>query len=287
VARLLREARVLIAGAGYVGTRLGERLVAEGAEVFALRRRPRDLPAGVHVIAADLFDASTLDELPSGLDFVVYSVSPDAHDEAAYERAYLLGLKNLLRSKALGESASSRVIFTSSTAVYGQTDGSWVDETSETLPESFAGRCLLAAESWLTEFGRPRVIVRFGGIYGPNRDRLLRQVLAGEARYPKEPTFTNRIHREDSAGALMHFMALPEPEPLYVGVDHEPAEIRVVQQFVARATGSPAPTPEEAKGRSRGGNKRCSSLRLRQSGYAFAFPSFREGYGDLIRSMGV
>ena len=82
-------------------------------------------------------------------------------------------------------------------------------------------------------------------------------------------------------------MALAEPLPLYLGVDHEPAPLRVVQEFIAEAASTPPPTPGEASRRSRGGNKRCSSLRLRSSGYEFMFPTFREGYADLIASMGT
>lgn len=280
----MQGARVLIAGAGYVGGRLAERLAREGAEVFALRRNAKALPSGLNAIVADLFQPAELSLLPRNLDFVVYAVSPDRHDEAAYQRAYCDGLQNLLAAEALALARSPRIVLTSSTAVYGQKDGSWVDETSDTVPTSFAGKKLLEAEALLRSSGRPHVVLRLAGIYGPGRDRMVRQALAGEARYPSEPTFTNRIHREDCAGAILHLLKLSEPETLYLGVDHEPAELEAVQTFICRATGSPPPSPGDASRRSRGSNKRCSSLRLRKSGYQFVFPTYREGYADLIAS---
>lgn len=277
-------ARVLVAGAGYVGSLLAERLHSRGANVFTLRRKARHLPSELNPIAADVFDPPTLSGLPSSLDVVVYCVSPDGHDDEAYRRAYVEGLGNLLGSSALTEAPRARILFTSSTAVYGQTDGSLVDENSETQPPGFSGQRLLQAEDLLRRSGRPHVIVRLGGIYGPGRDRLVRQALRGDARYPAEPTFTNRIHREDCAGALLHLIELPTPDRLYVGVDCEPAELKKVQTFICTATHSPPPLLEQAPRPLRGGNKRCSSLRLQRSGYAFAFPTFREGYSDLIAS---
>jgi len=281
----LRDARVLVAGAGYVGLRLAERLASDGATVFALRRRPAQLPASLTPITANLLAPRELEALPSDLDFVVYSVSPDAHDAQAYRRAYLEGLTHLLQSRALARRDACRVLFTSSTAVYGQSDGSVVDEASETLPGSFSGKTLLDAENLLRQSGRPHVVLRLAGIYGPGRDRLVRQALAGEARYPAQASYTNRIHREDCAGALRHLMSLSEPDSLYLGVDHEPAELRAVQEFIAETTQTPAPRLGDASRRSRGGNKRCSSHKLRQSGYQFVFPTFREGYREVIASM--
>ncbi len=132
--------RVLIAGCGYVGSALAQQLVAQRHEVFGLRRRPDGLPAGVVPVAADLCDRGGLaSALPANLDAVVYTAAAEGGDEVAYRRAYVEGLANLL-ALLPGGTAAPRVLFTSSTSVHAQNDGSWVDETSPTEPTSATGR---------------------------------------------------------------------------------------------------------------------------------------------------
>ena len=273
--------RVLIAGCGYVGSALATRLAAAGHDVWGLRRRPDRLPAGVTPVAADLSDPSTLGELPDGLDALVYSAGAGAADPTAYRRAYVQGPRNLL--DALGD-APPRVLFTSSTAVYGQRAGEWVDEGSETRPADFRGEILLEAEASLADAAPAAVVLRLAGIYGPGRDRLVRQVAAGEARCGPGPDWTNRIHRDDAAGALGHLLTLRAPESLYLGVDTEPAERCAVLRWLARELGAPEPPVDagERGGARRPADKRCSGARLRASGYRFRYPSWREGYAELL-----
>jgi len=224
--------------------------------------------------------------LPSGLRFIVYLVGPDSSSDAAYEAAYVTGLKNLLESPAVASSKLERVLFASSTAVYAQNDGSWVDEDSPTLPEGFSGKRLLEAERLLQSAGVPHVIVRFAGIYGPGRQRLLSNVQSGTAVVGPLPHITNRIHRDDCAGFLLHLMSLERPDSLYIGVDDEPSDLSAVLGWLAETLGAPPPRVLEgtsATGPGRGGHKRCSNQRLRGTGYPLLYPSFREGYGALIR----
>jgi nucleoside-diphosphate-sugar epimerase len=272
--------RVLIAGCGYVGSALAGELVDQGDEVFGLSRRPVGLPEGVTPVAADLTRAETLRDLPRDLDAVVYAASADAREDAAYRRAYVEGVAYLREAVSV-----ARFLFVSSTSVFGQVDGEWVDEESPTDPRSFSGRRVLEGER-LALAGPGGVAVRFGGIYGPGRTRLRDSVAAGRARW-RPHHFTNRIHRGDCAGVLRHLLGLPQPDPLYVGVDREPALERVVLAWLARRTGVPEP-PEEAAGDSgRGaGSKRCSSRRLVASGYAFRYPTFREGYAAMEEGAG-
>lgn len=278
--------RVLIAGCGYVGTTLAEILSGEGHEVFALRRRPRALPPGVRSIAADLLVPPTLADLPSGLDVVFYLAAPGGGDEAHYRATYVLGLRQLLDALAKQGTGPARVFFASSTAVYAQDDGAWVDEGSPTEPAGYRGRILLEAERTLLEGPFPGTVVRFGGIYGPRRTRLLERVRLGRAVYGSgRPHYTNRIHRDDCAGALRHLMGLRRVESLYLGVDGEPAAERDVLRWLAGALGAPPPravpddSPELTR---RAGSKRCKNRRLVKAGYAFRYPTFREGYTAVI-----
>jgi nucleoside-diphosphate-sugar epimerase len=279
--------RILIAGCGYVGTALGRRLAASDDEVWGLRRSPGGLPPEIRPLAADLGELDSLAGLPPGLDVVIYAASAAGPTDDAYRAAYVDGLANLIQALVAGGQRPRRLLFTSSTAVYGQVGGEWVDEGSPTRPKAFSGRRLLEAEAVAAAAPFPAVVLRLAGIYGPGRTWLIDAVRRGEARCDDgPPIYTNRIHRDDAAGALAHLIALPEPDPLYLGVDCEPAERCEVLRWLAARLGAPPPAigPAETAGGGprRGGNKRCSNARLLASGYRFTYPSFRQGYGAML-----
>ena len=180
------DMRVLIAGCGYVGSRLAGILAESGADVFALRRSPgADLP-GATTLCADLGDPGTLATLPRPLDAVVFCASPSSFDERGYRRIFIDGLRNLIEALAAHRRPPGRLIFTSSTAVYGQSNGEWVDETSPTRPRRFNGEVLLEAEKLLLDGPLPGCVLRLGGIYGPGRAGRIEQV---SMPVPSSPPF--------------------------------------------------------------------------------------------------
>jgi len=276
--------RVLVAGCGYVGTALGVELAERGDEVFGLRRDPSRLPARIAPVVADLGDPATLGDLPA-VDAVVYAAAAAGFAEPLYRGVYVDGLANLLRALDARDRRPRRLLFVSSTAVYAQSDGEWVDETSPAAFDQWSARALLAGEALAREGAAEAIVVRFGGIYGPGRARLVEEARAGATYAPGPPRWTNRIHRDDCAGALAHLLRLPDPAPLYLGVDDEPADRRDVLAWLAARLGAPEPRPVadgDDDARRERSNKRCSNARLRASGYAFRFPSFREGYAALV-----
>ena len=280
-------ARVLIAGCGYVGAALAECLVAEGHVVWGLRRDPKGLPPAVRPLAADLTDPGTLRNLPSSLELVFYTAAPDRLDDAAYRSIYVDGLLHVLDALQHQGQKPRRVFFTSSTVVYAQSGGEWVDEASATEPTHFSGMHMLEAEGLVRSGPFPATVLRLGGIYGPGRVGLIERVRRGEAVcIDGPPTYTNRIHRNDCVGALQHLMSFPQPEDLYLGVDYEPAEECVVLRWLAGRLGVPPPRVEKpgmgGAQRRRAGNKRCRNARLVASGYVFRYPTFRDGYGALL-----
>lgn len=287
--------RVLIAGCGYVGTALAERLAGEGGIVWGLRRDPTGLPSAVRPLAADLTDPGTLRNLPSGLECVVYMAAPDRLDDEAYRSIYVEGLSHVLDALRRQGQEPRRIFFTSSTVVYAQSGGEWVDEASATKPTHFSGVRMLEAERLLLGSPFPATILRLGGIYGPGRVGLIERVRRGEAVcIDGPPTYTNRIHRDDCVGALQHLMAHPQPEDLYIGVDDEPADECAVLRWLATQLGVPPPRVERSadlgprrqrgppRPRRRAGNKRCRNAKLLASGYVFRYPTFRDGYGALL-----
>jgi nucleoside-diphosphate-sugar epimerase len=279
--------RILITGAGYVGAPLAARLHAQGHTVFGLRRDAGQLPTGVMGLNADVGKPDTLAILPDQIEYLVYCVAPDASTPSAYALAYVQGLHNVLQGLKIRSSPPKRVLFTSSTAVYSQANGEWVDEATPAAPRHFSGQALLEAEQLLAQTGLPYVVVRLGGIYGPGRSRLIETVRSGTVNATGAEHYTNRIHRDDCVGVLHHLLFLPDAARLYLGVDHCPASYLEVVTFVAECLGLPPPSLLNQRvappGRRLRSNKRCSNARLRDSGYVFTYPSFREGYQDLLQ----
>jgi nucleoside-diphosphate-sugar epimerase len=283
---------VLVAGCGYVGGALAGRLAAEGHAVWGMRRNPQHLPPGVTPFAADLGRPSTLRQLPPELDYVVYAAAPQGSSDDRYRLIYVDGLRHLLAALEEQGQRLRRVLLTSTTGVYGQQAGEWVDEESPAEPDGFTGLRPLEGERLLLGGPFPATVLRLGGIYGPGRARLIEDVRTGRAACVPG-LWSNRIHRDDCAGALRHLMLLPRAEPLYLGVDSQPVELCEIQRWIAARLGcEPPPMDAEAdpstrtSGRRRRSNKRCSSRRLAASGYRFRFPTFREGYGSLLREAG-
>lgn len=275
--------RILIAGCGDLGTVLGLRLAGAGHAVWGLRRQPQCLPGPLQRIAADLAEPATLGDLPRDLDAVYYTAAASDFSEAAYREAYVTGVENLLAALA-AQGGPGRMIFVSSTGVYAQAAGERVDEDSPSEPRYFSGRALLAGERRVLAAPCTAVVLRLAGIYGPGRERLIRQVRAGEPCAAEPPVYTNRIHRDDCAGVLAHLLDLDHPGSIYLGVDHVPAPQCEVMDWIAGRLGLPPPPRLPAGGGSpRRGSKRCSNRRLLASGYRFRYPSYREGYAALLQ----
>lgn len=270
--------RVLIAGCGDVGNALGTRLRADGCEVWGARRNPWALAEGIRPWAVDLTNPSSLGAPPSDFDYLFYTASADRRDERSYRAVYVDGLRNLLQALRDAGSPLTRVFFTSSTAVYGQQHGEWIDEHSVTKPARFNGEILLEAEAITKELGSG-VVARLSGIYGPGRTRLIRKVWNGEATATQ--SWTNRIHVDDCGALLHHLMRLEAPSDVYLGSDDVPATTAEVVTWIGERLAIPALPAPPAK-EPTNTNKRCRNTHLRSTGYQFIYPSFREGYAEII-----
>ncbi len=292
----------LICGCGYVGIALAHELRDAGLAVTALRRNIAAL-GDLRAVSADLTDAAATRAAFAAaaahqpLDAIVYTAAADDGTDASYQRAYIDGLKNALAAAAALPSPPQRFIFVSSTSVYEEPHGGLVDETSPANGDSDGSRKILLGESAvLTAPIAHPVVVRFSGIYGPTRNRLIRLVQDNKARCAEgPPQYTNRIHRDDCAAMLKHLLTLDAPQTLYIGSDCEPAVTCEVYRFVASALGLPPPptisadSPEALAARTQMGrgrsNKRCDNRRILASGFTFRYPTFREGYTALINEL--
>ena len=280
---------VLIAGCGDLGTEAGLRFAAAGFSVLGWRRSPEMIPAPLTGQAADLTGSDgELPRIPADTDVVVIAVAAGQRSEQAYRAAYVDGTANVLDALERDGVYPHRILFVSSTAVYGDAGGNWVDEATPAAPASATGAVILEAEKLLHARRPDAVVLRLSGIYGPGRTRLIDQVTAGTAVVPARPQLTNRVHRDDAAAAIVHLMTqVPEPAPLYVGVDNEPVDLAEVLRFLAAELGRELPAAAPAGSSSRGGDRKLSNSRLRGTGFDFAYPTFREGYRAVLAGDGV
>lgn len=277
---------LLIAGCGDVGGRLARRMLAEGWRVHGLRRDVALLPAGVLPVAADLQQEGLPPQWPrEGLDYLVYSVAASEHDEAGYQRAYVDGMRHVLQWMRQCGQRPRHVLFVSSSGVYAQAQGEWVDEFSPAEAERYSGRLMLEAERLLLDSGLPASVVRLTGIYGPGREWLLEQVRQGYRVVSEPPLYANRIHVDDCADLLAFLLlAAHRGTPLetcYIGVDDEPAALHEVVAWLREQLGVGHWSDEQAVRRS--GSKRCSNARARALGWRPRFPSYREGYAQILQ----
>ena len=288
--------RVLIVGCGYVGLPLGAELVKQGHEVFGLRRgtgAEADFKAaGITPLTADITKAEQLAQLPRGYDWVVNCVSASGGGAEEYREVYLRGTRNLI--EWLEAAPPKKFVYTSSTSVFGQDDGSLVKESSSTEPAVETGKILVETERVLLAAARerkfPAVILRLAGIYGPDRGYWFKQYLSNEARIEGNGSrILNMIHRDDVVGVIIAALKSGRPGEVYNAVDNEPVSQLGFFQWLSGPLGKELPpaAPEDAEGVSKRGvtNKKVSNRRLKMElGYQFKYPTFRQGYtAELIR----
>jgi len=292
--------KCLIVGCGYVGLPLGAELVRQGHEVFGLRRSASAeselKAAGIHTLAGDVTKPETLAKQPRKFDWVVNCVAAGGGADN-YRQIYLEGNRNLV--SWLADSLPKKFVYTSSTSVYGQNDGSVVTEQSPAEPAADTAKVLVEAEKYLLDAacgsrGRPphqqfpAVILRVAGIYGPGRGHWFRQFLRGAAHIEGDGLrFLNMIHRDDAAGCIIAALEHGTPGEIYNAVDDESVtQLKFFEWLVAELK---LPLPPQIPAdvevwRKRGvTNKRVSNAKLRaELKYEFQFPDFRKGYGAEI-----
>jgi nucleoside-diphosphate-sugar epimerase len=273
--------RVLIAGCGYVGTALARRLTADGAMAWGLRRDPSAIPAltaaGAVPLIADLTQPATLRGLPE-VDWVVACQSPGRRADR-YRPVYVDGTRHLL--DALAPHPPQRLLWISSTGVYGQSRGEWVDEATPPAPSTESGRILLEAEAAALHGPCPSMVLRLAGIYGPGRTAVER--LRERPELMRAHEYLNHIRLEDIVEAVVAVLRRGEPGQRYIGVDDEPVLKPVFYRWLAARAGVPVPAADPIPEGLPGG-KRCRNVKLAALGWRPTFSTYRAGYADLVPS---
>lgn len=286
--------RVLIVGCGYVGMPLGERLVCAGHAVTGMRRsRAGDAEMqarGIAALHADITRPDDLAAIRPEFDVVINVASSARGGAEEYNAVYLQGTRNLLHWLRLNPPA--RYIYTSSTSVYGQNDGSVVTEESLAEPDSETSRILRETEKLLAcQSEISAIVLRTSGIYGPGRGHLFKQFLKGEAQLRDDgAAYINMVHVDDVAGAIETCLTAGPERAIYNLTDDEPVtQLEFFQWLAARLNRPMPPSAPADPNRKRGlTNKRLSNARFKAAtSYQFKYPTFREGYAAEMARLGL
>lgn len=310
--------KVLFAGCGDIGVRairqIQQKIPSLNWEYLAVRRNTSRLPVDITSVSGDIRDTKFLASLLASEQFtaLVVSLTPEQMTDEGYRESYVVAARSIQTAVAQCTEPPHLVIWISSTGVYGESDGEWVDEQTLIIPSSFRGKRLREAEEVIAGLSVPSSIVRFSGIYGSGRHRLMNQVRDSHCVPATPVVWTNRIHSEDCAGFIVHllqqFVSGCKLENQYIATDNEPAKRYEVQQWLAQEIGvdhdegaavshtvdsleskylmgeikSGAKEDKAKVIKSPAGNRRCRNQRMRATGYQLKYPSYREGYRALL-----
>jgi nucleoside-diphosphate-sugar epimerase len=285
----------LIVGCGYLGRHVGRLLATRGERVWGTARSPTRagelVSAGIEPVFADVTQPDSLSVLPSAKR-VVYCVGSDRVGGHGFRTVQVEGLENVLKRIP---APPERLIYASSTGVYGQADGSWVDESSPTEPTRDNGRVLLEAEAlarrWAADSGARLVVLRFAGLYGPGRVVGQGLIERGEPVAGDPERFLNLVHIEDAAAAVVAALQFPDPDPVYLVSDDRPVTRGEYYSLLARLLHAPAPRFEVA-GDPAGGtrdasDRKVSNRRLRSRlGVVLTYPDVTSGLPSALSLSG-
>lgn len=277
---------VLLAGCGDISQRLAL-LLKDNYQLTGLRRHPESLPTVIAPLAANLCDADSTRAALIGrtFDYVVITLTPGERSEARYRQVYVEGTRHLLASLQ----GQPRILFVSSTSVYAQDQGELVDEGSQTGGGEFSGQCLRQAEELVLASRFAATCVRFSGIYGPGRERLLGMVREGRIDVSNAAQWSNRIHADDCARVLAFLIERWQsgiaPSPCYIASDNYPVQLGEVWEWLANQMGIANSVSTDSWHTQPATGKRCSNSLLQREGFRFLYPDFRAGYAALLSSV--
>ena len=275
--------RVLIAGCGYVGEAAANQFHAYGWEVQgwtgSAESAAKLSPRPYVVRAVDVGDAKAVAAAGGEFDVVIHCVSSRGGDEQQYRRLYFEGARNL--RAAFPE---AKLLFTSSTSVYAQSDGSVVDETSAAEPRHEKGKILRETEELVRAAGG--IVLRLAGIHGPARSAIVTRFLHGKMTAGAPERFLNQIHRDDIVSALL---LLAQRREEYSGeifnvAGDQPIKASEAYDWLAPRLRKPVPVATAGAGPSKRGesNKQVSNEKLRALGWTPRYPTFQAAMSESI-----
>jgi nucleoside-diphosphate-sugar epimerase len=291
--------KLLLCGHGYLGQAISRDFLAAGWNVIALSRGPSSqseihnpqsaIPPSsqptILPLSCDISSPESVRQLAAhSPDFIIHCAASGKGGPDVYRQVYLHGCQNLTETFP-----GVPLLFTSSTSVYAQIDGSEVTEQSPAEPDRETGKILLETEQHVLTHGG--LITRLAGIYGPHRSMILKKFFSGEAIIEEDGSrIINQIHRDDAAAAILH-LANPEStirHPKFFNLcDSSPLTQREVYQSLSQTFQKPLPPsgPRDLDRKRGWTHKRVSNAKLRATGWEPIFPSFLDAAASVATTM--
>lgn len=276
--------RILQVGCGSLGSLIAQATLAQGHELTIVRRSHKAVPPGAKALYLDVVAGEDLTALRAiEADILLYCLAPV--DGQSYQQTYVEGLRHVLAH--VSSTHLKHVFFVSSTGVYGEQQGEWIDEDTPAIPADADGQMILEAERLLENLACGHTALRVSGIYGPQRLYLLR-LLQTQARWPTKTHWTNRIHEQDVAAAVLHlYQVVADGKTLpshCILTDGAPAAQHEVLQWLAAQQGVSAPETPPLQPQS---GKRIHSRFLQLTGFKPQFADYQAGYASILSSLKV
>lgn len=282
----------LIFGYGYLGAPVARLWISESRAVYVVTRscdRVESFPQPLQAMVADVTDESSLADLPA-VDTVLFAVGYDRASDKSIEEVYVKGIENVL---AALPAATKRLIYISTTGVYGDAQGDWIDEQTPTAPTRAGGKASLAAEQLIQQspLADRAIILRLAGIYGPDRLPYLAKIKSGEPIEAPQSGHLNLIHVHDAA-RIIQLLSSPQrtisgPLTYCVG-DGNPVVRGNYYREVARLLGAPEPQftephPGSPRAARASADKRVSNRRLVDDlELELLYPDYRAGLAAIV-----
>lgn len=279
----------LVVGHGYLGSRIAKRWRAAGDRVFATTRSAQRAETlakeGFLPLVLDVTRPESLPSLPAAAT-VLYAVGYDPRAAASRHDVYVAGLQNVLNALPAGV---ERVIFISSSGVYGSSLEGWAMEDTPCRPDRESSQAIWTAEQQLQShpLGSRAIILRLAGLYGPGRVPLLRDLKSGRPISVAADGTVNLIHVDDAVEAVLAAETRARPPRIFNVADGQPARRRDFYTYLAELLRLPPPEfvelPAEPGGARGQGQKRVSNARLLEElKFVPAYPSYREGLAAIL-----
>jgi len=277
--------KLLIIGCGKLGQSIGDNLSELPIEITGIKRKLPITPPSFKIITLDIFLDNYIDNIKSiNPDYLIYCVSSDEQTEESYQKNYVEGLR--ITINALNQlKYFQHLIFISSTRVYGQISNSFLSESTPPEPNDFGGKILLDAEKSLNKLSFETTILRLSGIYGDNRQHMLR-VASDFTKWPPKDRWTNRIHEDDAVSfvtfLLTQIMSNKKIEDLYLLTDSQPVSLYEVLKWIRlelKLSLDNLPMPNGING------KKLKSDILPKLEFSLQHSDYKSGYHQMIASL--
>lgn len=278
----VKNKRLLIIGCGKLGQQVGLFAKDMPLDLIGFKRK-KITSTNLKIIEQDIFEESFFDKVKKfSPHFIIYCLSSDNPSEKSYQKNYVDGLKQVIASTKHIKNFQ-HLFFISSTSVYGENSGHFIDEFSETSPENYRGIILLEAERLMELVDFNYTVIRLSGIYGTGRNYMV-NLSQDIARWPDFDRWTNRVNEEDAANFILFLLTQclnnKVPEKLYLLTDNEPVRLYdllnwIRQQLNLNENSKPNLRPVLGK--------RLRSSIIPTLQFKYKFPSYKLGYKKLLK----